>query len=181
MTLGIEHFLLILAVGFITKLTDNICDFGSDSWIKYPTGLLTGLAVGYLLSLDVYLTTLTLAIIFGNLAFGRIDAKPHQLTILGVFVSIVVFGLEYPILEILALLSFFAFLDELLNDEYDAKYKRMGRVIGFVLKYRITLEVACLVLSVVTMNPVYFASILMFDLGYVVSEKVTMRYMKQQN
>jgi hypothetical protein len=168
-------YILIFLTGLLTKFTDNLVDERNslNPGIKYFTGLVYGLLVGYLFSLDPALATVIAAVITGNLFFGRIDQKPHQLGLAATFLVILFLGI--PMIEpaFLILLALFAWIDEFLNERSD-RTKASGPALWLGRK-RITLELAALGLSLYTLNPAYFLSILLFDISYILADKAMLR------
>jgi hypothetical protein len=171
MTLALIVYILIFLTGLLTKFTDNLTDEKNtlNPNIKYITGLVYGLLVGYLFSLDPALATVIAAVIIGNLFFGRIDKKPHQLALAATFLMIIFLGIPLINPTFLILLAAFAWLDEFLNE------RKPSNPVQWLGQKRITLELASLGISVYTLNPVYFLSILLFDLSYILADKTMLK------
>jgi hypothetical protein len=174
MSLALIVYLLIFLTGLLTKFTDNLIDEKNtlNPNIKYITGLIYGFLVGFLLSLDPALATVIAAVIIGNLFFGRIDHKAHQLALAVIIIMIVFFGVSQINLTFLVLLTVFAWNDEFLNERSD---RNPSRPLQWISQKRITLELAALGISIYALNPVYFLSILLFDLSYILVDKAMKR------
>lgn len=136
----------LFAISLLTGLASKIADDRKDLW-----GLAYGLAYGLLISLVSLwgkdAVSVTLGTVAGVLLAGKIDQRNHWL-------GVSVFLLSLPLLPRPSLLTllffFFAFLDELIHEK------------GYP---RLSLEVATIVASIATKNPVYWLTVLGFDLG----------------
>ncbi len=175
--LPVFGYVLVIVSGFLTKLTDNLVDerFLSNPNLKYATGLAYGIVTGYLISLDTALATLVSSIVIGNLLFGRIDHRAHQLALAGMFFMILLFGLKDISIPILAAFALFAWLDEFLNEKSDRGELNIPTPFNRIVHHRIMLEIAALTISLYTQNPIYFFSLLLFDLSYQVTDNLMFR------
>ena len=165
-------YVLVAVAGVLTKITDNIADEGFwDKRVGYATATVYGSVVGYLLSQGSVLSTLIIAIAAGNLVFGRIDHRIHQIAIACALVVMSLFGISRPDAVFLVVLGSAAWADEFLNERTDRKKEKT--VFWKIAGYRPVLEIAALGVSLVSGDMNYIIIVLLFDFCYHLTDVIT--------
>jgi hypothetical protein len=159
---------LVLAffAGIAVKAVDWIDDEKKGKYIiKWPLAIIYGGIIGLLIS-QASFSTIFLAALFAQVFARKIDTHTH---VLGFgFALLSLFYLGFPFLDI-GLFGFFillAFMDE-------TKY--FGRLKG-IIEYRPFLKLGALVMLAFGRFD-YFLGIMLFDIGYMLTEKVLEKYL----
>lgn len=152
------NYMLFFLSGLMTKLSDDIVD---ENILKKRYGYLfsffSGLIFSHLFSVSTAFSTLILAVLSSLLFAGKFDHKIHQICLGTFLLGLFVFGpnsLNFIVFPVLFLASFF---DEYFNQRFENRF----------FKYRLGLELACLGISIILLDPSYFVAIFGFDVGYV--------------
>ena len=168
----IPEVILFGLSGFFAKLTDNLVDerFVSRDSLKYFTAIMYGAVAGYLASASADFATLIFGIMAGNIAFGRIDHKAHQLGVAVIIAVVAVFGLAQINALLFIAFALLAWLDEFLND----LEKSPG-----VLGERPMLPLACIAIGAFYGNWIFLMAIVAFDASYRLADYAMGRLMKK--
>jgi hypothetical protein len=167
--------LLLFAAGFLVKLSDIFSDGKKKKksptyYLSHVSGILYGIISGYVIVNYPVLAPLGIAVMLSVLFTKKID---HPVHFLGIGSSVLVFSfLGLPRVELVPLVFFLCggAADELGNDL--ANKKRIKGVVGKFFSYRLMLETFALVFSAITgIWPVFF-SILLFDVGYILADRI---------
>jgi hypothetical protein len=158
------NYIILFLTGILTKISDNIVDKKIlEEGYAFIASFFTGLAFAYLSSVSVPFATLISAVLVSLLFAGKFDHKAHQIT-LGVFMTgIFAFGISRIDPVFFSLIFVASFFDEFMNDNFK-------HPIG---KYRLLLELTCLAISMISLEPMYFVAIFSFDVGYILVEMFT--------
>ncbi|MBI5228839.1 S-adenosylmethionine decarboxylase [Candidatus Micrarchaeota archaeon] len=166
-------FAAAFAAGALAKLTDIQVDekrFLAKNF-KYLTGAAYGILFAVLLLYGREFASLFLGIAAAVLLAGKIDSKAHQVAV--AFFLMTIPFLSFPSFEpaVVLLVAAFGFLDEVVNDYFDAS-KSKG-IAKKIFGYRIMLELVAFGLSVYFSNWKYFLAIVSFDAGFILVGKLS--------
>jgi len=178
-------FIISFLTGVITKYSDHLADEVKKNTLAIGIilSLIYGIFVGYLMAADARFLVLILGIILGNIFSKKIDHLNHQIAFVPIILIVALSGLPANILLYLPLTIVFfiaAYLDEQLNSNKKARKalkKKLGRIY-LIAKYRLVLEVATLIVSVVLWDPTFSLLLISFDLGYILLAKVASKNLK---
>ena len=155
-------FILAFFVGFFAKAADSTERFNKK--YAYVFSFTYALLAGFLL-INSPLSTLFIALAMANILAGKFDTGPHLFG-LAVFCAFIIF-FNFDFDPWLFTIFFSAgLLDEILHDEKNIS----------LLKYRILVPFSALFIWFYLKNPIYFLSILCFDLGYNLFEKINKKF-----
>jgi hypothetical protein len=171
----IYAILLLFAAGFLVKLSDMFSDGKAGKknlthYASHVSGILYGIISGYVIVTYPVLAPLGVAVMLSVLFTKKID---HPVHFLGIGSSVIVFSfLGLPKVELIPLVFFLCggAADEIGNGLADNK--KIKGLAGRFFGWRLTLETFALVFSAVTgIWPVFF-SILSFDAGYILADRI---------
>ena len=162
------QYILMFFSGLFCKLTDEIIDKKLKlKKLVYLFGALYGGLIFVLLINYPVLSSLLLGTVIGAIITKKIDHKAHFLGVVIIFISLFfidILKINYILLIVFSLASS---LDEVLSEFY----RKNKNIIFKVLEYRILLEVAALIVSLVLNQWIFFFGILSFDMGYLLVGK----------
>ncbi|MCK9152403.1 hypothetical protein [Methanobacterium alcaliphilum] len=145
--------------GFLMKLSDDAFDEKQDKKFAMISGIICGILIGFLVVESVDATYIFFGIFLGTLFSRKIDGMHHILTMIAFLAITFIFGIgEIEILPLL-ICSLSAYLDEIGND--NLKISEKSRYLEFFFRYRFTMKIAILILSllglwgIITGNGVY--------------------------
>ncbi len=163
--------LLCFFSGSIIKITDNIEDIEMkiDRLYAIPCGLAYGYVMGYLMLIDVDASYIFGGIALGCLLAGKIDRPGHYFGLCAIIIVVFLYGVKLsPLVLVIAAL---AALDEIRN------LIHVPESIYFVFEYRIILKLGILILVILEiLGPNALAAILAFDIAYILTDKITLRF-----
>ncbi|MBI3413138.1 MAG: hypothetical protein HY051_03595 [Candidatus Aenigmarchaeota archaeon] len=173
----------ILAAAFVTgiivKLTDQMEDKNkkSNSMKNIPAflGTVYGVLISYVMLKSPVVANLWMAAVLGNILAGNMDVKGHRIGIFTMLSVLAVFG--FPKFESYLLLVFTvaAYFDEFLKDLGESG-KIKSTIFNRIVEYRLILEATAFAVSLYTAQWILFASIFLFDLGYIIVNELTKRH-----
>lgn len=168
-------------IGIFSKLTDAVVDdrLKIIKNIEYLFGAIYGLLIAYMF-VAFPVSRPLLGVIIGVILTQKIDHKSHMLAIGIVIVSLLFIDWLKVNYVLLILFLIASVSDEVLNDYFDRKKNK--NIIAKVFSHRILLEVTAFLVSLISKQWVYFFAILSFDVGYVLTTKLTNnhgRYIKK--
>lgn len=131
--------------GFLMKLSDDSFDEKQDKAFAIFTGIICGVLIGFLSVESVDAAYIFFGIFFGTLFARKIDGIHHVLTMVAFASVILIFGLPEMGIFTLLICSITAYLDEIGND--NLKISEKSRFLEFFFRYRFTMKIAILVLS----------------------------------
>jgi len=163
----IELLFVALLTGIVVKVTDTIIDENLDAVkiISYTFAILYGLLISFVIVQYPSVAPLWIGIIVGVLLGKKVDALPHALGILTVFVATIWSGipaLNYYLIFVFALSSYV--------DERIDKYLHGRKTISFfgkMLSMRIITEITALIVSALTGTWIIILALICFDAGYL--------------
>lgn len=171
-------FIFVFFIGILTKLADLIADDGIEMRriFSYSIGIIYGILIAYVLVTHPLLAPMALAAVLAVLMTKKIDRKPHNLGIASMFLFLGIWGL--PKIDIFLAAVFLAagIIDEIGNDMYDR-----GKIKGALRKifeYRLVFELAAFSVSFATGEWMMFFGMLSFDIGYLLTKKIGMKFVK---
>lgn len=171
--MAIEILAAAFATGIVVKLVDEIED-GKDKTRKKSggaaalLGIFYGFLMAYVMIKSALVANLWMAAVLANVLAGKIDAAGHRL---GVFSMLLILSITgFPKFEagLLAFFALAAFSDEFLEGLAE-KRKIRGRIASKMAQLRAVLEISALAASIYLNQWMLFASILLFDTGYVLA------------
>ncbi len=167
----------ILAAAFVTGILIKIVDQFEDKKTKLfrNANTLLGTAYGFLTAYVMLksglVANLWMAAVLGNVLAGKIDAAGHRIGIFSMLVILSFLGFPKFDAYLLAIFVVAAYLDEFLT-ELAKRSKIKNEFIARMAPYRLLLKAAAFAASIYTGQWVIFASILLFDIGYVIASKI---------
>ena len=151
-----ELLALSLVTGLLVKFADDIADMKLAFNYGIYVGIAYGLCIAYVVS-QSELSSLWLAVIVAMILMNKVNDAIHAAGVITVAVPV----LFIPLKEF-GFVYFLVFLGAAALDEM--RFERGW--ISFITKHRLSLVITALAVSVYSMNPLFFASILLFDIGY---------------
>jgi len=165
-------YLIQFLIGIFTKLTDTVVDDGLKivKNIEYLFAAIYGSLIAYLL-ISYPVVRPLLGAVIGLILTLKIDHKSHMLAIAIVIISL--FFIDWLKVNYILLILFLiaSVADEMLNDYFDRKKKK--NLLTKILGYRLLLEITAFSASLILNQWVYFFAILSFDIGYILTTKIT--------
>ena len=167
--------LTILTISFLTgsliKLSDDITDkkMAIPDLFAIPSGLIYGLLMGFLMTIDMGASCLFGGIVLGCLVTGKIDTSGHYFGLLGILVVIFYYG--FHLSPLILLVGVFAAVDELKGITH------VPSSLEFIFDYRLVLKVGVLILvalNILELNTLII--LLTFDLAYIMTNRLTSRF-----
>ncbi len=171
----------ILAAAFVTGILVKIVDQIEDKKIKLMEnvnvflGITYGFLIAYVMLKSEIVASLWMAAVLGNIIAGKIDAPGHRLGIFSMMLMLAVFGFPKIDAYLLVIFVLAAYFDEFLKGLSD-KRKIKNKAIAKIASYRLLLEASAFAVSFYTGRWILFASILLFDIGYIIAAKLGKRY-----
>ncbi len=171
----------ILAAAFVTGILIKIVDQFEDKKTKLfrnantLLGITYGFLTAYVMLKSGLVANLWMAAVLGNVLAGKIDAAGHRIGIFSMLVILSFLGFPKFDAYLLAIFIVAAYSDELLKDFNDNK-KIKNKTVAVIAPYRVILKVAAFAVSFYTWQWILFASILLFDAGYLIAAKASKRY-----
>ena len=164
----IEYLIAFLA-GLAVKATDWLEDERkSNHPIKFLFAIFYGLFLGYVISAASF-SVLFLAALIAQVFAGKIDKKSHVLGFVVATVCLFAFGFPTIDLILFGYFLIFAFLDEI---EFVGKFE-------FISTYRPLLPLSALPFILFGRID-YLVGIIVFDIGYYLSEPVANSFVKKK-
>lgn len=166
----------ILAAAFVTGIIVKLVDQAEDRKIRLfrNANALLGIAYGFLIAYVMLksdlVANLWMAAVLGNVLAGKIDAPGHRTGIFSMLFALAVLGFPEFNPYLLAVFALAAYLDEFLP-ALAKKIKIKNKTAVRMASYRLLLEAAAFAVSFLSGQWVLFASILLFDLGYIIASK----------
>ncbi len=152
-----DYLLAAIVAGAAIKHVDYLEDRKKGKhWIKWPLGIIAGLAMGYILAFSPA-AILFVGIIAAQVLMGKIDRPVHGLAVVLAAAVPFFFGMEWANVELL--LPFFAVaaLDEV----------EFGGVLKLMRDYRIWLKGLTFVIGLASGMWAFFITLMAFDLAYL--------------
>ena len=111
-----------------------------------------------------------IGIILGVIIAGKVDAKTHSVGLLISLIYILLFGIS----NINYFLLIFFIIASFTDEKIDLMLKRIKtkNILYKILDLRLVVELSALVISIITNVWILFLSILIFDIGYKLSELI---------
>lgn len=154
-------YLAAIIAGAAIKQVDFLEDQKKGKhWVKWPLGIIAGLAVGYILAFSPA-SVLFIAIIGAQVLMGKIDKPVHGLAVVVAAAIPFIFGMQWVNVELLLPFFVVAALDEV---EFEGGLKPMR-------EYRLWLKGATFVAGIVSGIWVFFITLMCFDLAYLAVAK----------
>lgn len=195
------NLILLLIISFFTgvftKLVDLIEDHGLKlfKFDKYFFALIYGLLIGYVISSYNVIAPLWVGTIFALILAKKIDTKAHVIGLISALIFVIIFGLGKINILFLIIFLIAAFLDEILSDFADKSLKKksilkkiifkllknkikINKKIKKMLELRPLLEITALIISIIIWNFYIFLSILFYDIGYNLTNKIGLKITK---
>jgi len=164
----IELLVLLFLAGVAVKIADQFSDsFKKENYIGIFFGLIYGVLLGYTMAVNEIVATVFLGVIAGVAVTKKLDSFSHLIGLFVIIFTIIFLGNFQP--EIFIALIFFIaiFADEKFNDYFDkTKGKIMNKLLKIIAKYRLASHIITIIISLVLVQPLYWFSLLSFDLGY---------------
>lgn len=170
---------LIFFVGILSRIADMISDDGLKvrKPLDHITGIVYGSLIAYVIVFYPAIAPLGIAVVTAVIIMGKIDSAPHNLAIASMILLLAYWGLPEVNLMIAAVFLIAGISDEIGNDLADN-----GRIKGIkakVLGKRYILEASAISISLATGEWMFFAALLSFDVGHVLTEKIVMKIRKR--
>ena len=165
-----------LAAAFATGIVVKIVDEISDKKLKIKNasalfGMFYGFLIAYVMIKSPVAADLWMAAVLANIAAGKIDATGHRFGVIFMLTALILMGFPRFNLYFVALFLAAAYFDEHLKNMSDAR-KIKNKAIAKAASYRIVLELTAFAVSIYTGQWIIFASILAFDIGYAIVNKL---------
>ncbi len=162
-------YVIALIAGAAVKIVDWIDDErrGKDH-VKWPAAVFYGLMIGYLIS-EASFSVLFLAAVLAQIFATKIDTLTHTIGLASTAMVLLFLGLPSINLGLFAFFLVLAFLDEV-------------EWIGWlrpVEKYRLVLKLGALSMVFIGRWD-FFIAIMIFDIGYMLSENLCKEYFKEE-
>ena len=162
--------LLAIPIVFITGALNRIADMIADDGLRlnqyagYSIGALYGFLIAYVIMRFPVLAELGVAILLSVLITGKIDHPAHYLGIASFMFFLAVFGFSPLNITLLIVFVLGAALDEAGNHLSDIG--KLKGPLGTFFRFRFTLEVLTLSVSIYTGNIIYFLAMVAYDAGF---------------
>jgi hypothetical protein len=156
----------LLALSFVTGLLVKFADDIADMKLAFNYGVYVGIAYGLCIAYVVSqseLSALWLGVVVAMILMGKVNDIIHSAGVVTVAIPV----LFIPLKEF-NFMYFLVFIGAAALDEM--KFERGA--LELIAKQRLALEIAALAVSVYSMNPIFFGSIFLFDVGYRISGRV---------
>jgi hypothetical protein len=157
---------LFFVVGFFARFTDV---FERDKRYAHFT-LISGVAYGFgggvLAAASPALASVVFGIVIGVMLAGKVDSRQHHVAV-GVLLLIALLLNTAPLFLPLACFTAASLIDEDLHEIVGSQKKRRrgASLVETILGSRVLVEVAAIVLGLLTGRWIYFACVLAFDAG----------------
>lgn len=171
----------ILAAAFVTGILVKIVDQFEDKKVKLfknantLLGITYGFLIAYVMLKSDLVANLWMAAVLGNLIAGKVDSAGHRLGIFSMLFILAVFGFPRFDAHLLVIFVLAAYLDEFAI-ELGKKRRIKNEFIARMASYRLLLELTAFAVSFYTAQWIIFASILFFDVGYMVVAEAGKKY-----
>ena len=158
------NYMLFFVSGILTKISDNVVDRKiSKVEYAYIGSFISGLIFSYLFSSSIPFATIIVGVLASVLFAGKVDHRTHQIAFGTFLAGIFVFGWNQINPIFFSLIFIASFADEYINDNLKNQ----------ISEYRLFLEVTCIAISLISLDPSYFVGIFSFDVGYIITEMFT--------
>lgn len=166
----------ILAAAFATGILVKLVDQIEDKKLKMKNmsallGIFYGFLIAYVMIKSPIVANLWMAAVLANIAAGKIDAAGHRFGIFTMLIVLILMGFPQFNFYLIALFLITAYFDEHLKNMGDAR-KIKNKTFAKMASYRVVLELTAFAVSVYTGEWILFASILAFDVGYAMINKL---------
>lgn len=140
------ELLLYPLSGFFMKISDDMHDKKNNRILGILAGILCGLFLGYLVTVDIDAAYIFFGVFIGTFFSKKVNCINHIVT--AIIFLIIVFLLGFPAIGVatLAICSIAAFIDEIGND--NEKIYRKSKILETFFEYRFTLKTAIFMLAV---------------------------------
>jgi len=154
------------AAGFLSKVSDMVADDGMR--LARLLGIAVGVSYGFMVSLVMthyaILSPLVIAVVLGTMLTGKIDHEVHYAGVGSMLLFVSLIGLPPVNPWLLAVFMAGGIIDEIGSDLADRK--RISRIPSAFFRYRLTMEVLTLAVSVFCRDYMFFIAMLSADAGY---------------
>ena len=168
-------FLLVMVffAGFFVKLTDEFSDSQKkEDYSGIIFGIIYGLLLGFVMATNNVLATIGLGIILGAFITKKFDSISHLGAVITIVLTLMWFGNFEPLIFVTGIFLLSGFTDEKINDFFDSKNKA-NKIIELIGEYRLITQLVAIIVSIVLVEPLYFLTMLSFDIGYHSTGKLT--------
>jgi hypothetical protein len=154
-------YIIAFIAGFAVKIVDWIDDEeGGKIPVKWPAAVFYGLMIGYLIS-EASFSVLFLAAVLSQVFATKIDTKAHAIGLASTAIVLLFLGIPEVDFGIFAFFIVLAFLDEV---EWIGWLRPLEN-------YRLILKAGALAMIFIGRWD-FFIAIMVFDIGYMLSEKL---------
>lgn len=172
------HLILLFFTGFFVKLADEFCDQPKqEDYRGVFFGIVYGLLLGYVMTINSVFATVGLGIILGAIITSKFDSITHSIALVTVILTILSINIFQPIILVSLIYLTLCFLDEKTNDYFDLNKnrKKISKLFELTAKFRLFSHAGAIIIAVVLQEPLYWFSLLAFDLGYMLVTKISER------
>jgi len=156
-----EYVIAAIIAGAAIKHVDYLEDQKKGKhWVKWPLGIIAGLAMGYILAFSPA-AMLFVGIIAAQVLMGKIDKPVHGLAVVIAAAIPFFFGMDWASVQLLLPFFIVAALDEV---ELEGAFKPMR-------EYRLWLKGVTFVIGVASGIWAFFIALMAFDLAYLAVSK----------
>ncbi len=165
---------ILLVLCFAAGLLIELVDIITGKKVKLSAifiAVLAGSSAAYASSLSYVAATVILSVIIACLFSKKVDNFAHFSALAAYLTILFIMKVNLFRISWIAFLVIFvaALIDEEINDLYDV-HKIKNKIISIIARYRIIAEIAALVISIISKNIFYFSTLILFDIGYHISE-----------
>ncbi len=152
-----DYLLAAIIAGGAIKHVDSLEDKkAGKGWIKWPLGIIAGLAMGYILAFSEA-SILFIGIIAAQVLMGKIDKPVHGLSVVIAASFPFIFGIDWTGVQLLLPFFIIASIDEI---EFQGILKPMR-------EYRLWLKGATFAIGAYSGLWIFFITLMSFDLAYL--------------
>lgn len=167
-------FVLVFIIGVLSRIVDMATSDGLRLGrpLGYFLGAIYGFLIAYVIGNYPALATLSLVIVASILVAGKVDHPFHYAGMASLVFFLLIYGIGQlePILGII-------FMAGAVTDEVGNGLSDRGRIKGFLgvfFRYRLTMELLTLIVSLLTGRWELFVAMVAYDLGfsYIFTDRV---------
>lgn len=172
--MSLLQLVILFFAAFFVKLADEFSDFpDKEDYSGIVFGIIYGLLLGLAMAANPVFATIGLGMILGMFITKKFDSIAHLIGVTTIILTLMWFGNFEPVIFITAIYLISGFVDEKLNDFFDSAKNKTKNLFKLVAKYRLTTQLVGIIIAVILAEPLYWFGILVFDIGYHSTGKLT--------
>lgn len=170
--------LITFITGFLVKLTDLIEEHGMklSFWVSRLSGIIYGFLIAYIISISSDLAALWIAVPLSAIITKKVDSLGHYLGILSLIISAFFLGVAEINFLFLGIFFVVSSGEELINNLIVDAGKIKNKLFNQFMQLRPLLEIAALIVAVLTSKWIIWLGLLSFDLGYILIDKIKTKF-----